>query len=149
MGAVLWPVLTLDCAEELFGRALVDLLQQCAREHIDICIPVVVVDLTAWMLTRWLLHRFEKPDASSAITMPSIKHVEGKFPSPRLRHLTRALEKTTPLLISLGKMGGEGGATFGRRDVSLGHTPEKWETRVQVSAQLEKVQPSNTSISGR
>lgn len=81
--------------------------------------------------------------------MPSIKHVEGKFPSPGLRRLTQALEKTTSLLISLGEVGGEGGAAFGRRDVSLGHTPEKWETWIQVSAQLGEVQPLNTSISGR
>jgi len=76
-------------------------------------------------VTRWLLHHFEKPHSNSAFTTPSIKHVEGKFPSSRLGHVTQALEKTTPLLISLGQMGGEGGATFGRRDVSLGHTPEK------------------------
>lgn len=46
-------------------------------------------------------------------------------------------------------MGGEGVATLGRRDRSLGHTPEKWETWIQVSAQLEKVQPLNAPTSGR
>jgi len=50
MGTVLCAVLTLDCAEELCGRALIDLLQKCARECIDICTPVAVVDLIAWML---------------------------------------------------------------------------------------------------
>lgn len=86
-------------------------------------------------VTRGLLHSFEKPVSNPAITIPSIKHVEGKYPIPRLRCLTQALEKTTPLLISLGEMGGEGGAAFGRRDMFQGHTPEKRETWIQVSVQ--------------
>lgn len=50
MGTVLWLVLTLDCAEELFGRVLVDPLQKYAKKHIDMYIPVVAVDLIARML---------------------------------------------------------------------------------------------------
>lgn len=118
---------------------------KCAEEHIDICTPVVVVDVIAWMS----LCGFEKPDSNSAITVPSLKHAEGKFPGSKLWHLSRASEKTTPLLISLGERGGEGGATFGRRDEPLGHTHEKRETWIPVSAQLEEVQPLKTSLSGR